>query len=45
MKQDELEALKSIYDGDECFNVVDDTTFQYKVRIMLLLIIYKFSFL
>ena len=29
--QDELEALKSIYDGDDCFNAVSDKTFQYKV--------------
>ncbi len=32
--QDELEALKSIYEGDECFNIVDNTTLQYKVKKM-----------
>ena len=27
----EIEVLQSIYDGDPCFNMINDSTFQYKV--------------
>jgi hypothetical protein len=30
-QQEELEVLRSIYDGDAAFNEVNETTFQYKV--------------
>lgn len=30
--QEELEVLRSIYDGDECFKEVSPTSFQYRVR-------------
>ncbi len=39
--QDELEALKSIYEGDECFNIVDNTTLQYKVFMLLITQLYN----
>lgn len=31
---DELEALISIYEGDTYFKQLDNTTFQYKVKIL-----------
>lgn len=31
LQQEEIEVLKSIYDGDECFKMVNDVTFQYKI--------------
>ncbi|GAB1604619.1 RWD domain-containing protein 4-like isoform X1 [Argonauta hians] len=30
LQQEELEVLESIYIGDDCFNKISDTTFQYK---------------
>ena len=33
---DELEALISIYEGDNYFKQLDNTTFQYKVKILLI---------
>lgn len=30
LQQEELEVLRSIYDGDDSFKVVNETTFQYK---------------
>lgn len=32
-QDEELEALVSIYDGDNAFKQVNPTTFQYKVRL------------
>lgn len=31
MQAEEIEVLKSIYEGDENFKQVDPTTYQYKV--------------
>jgi len=31
LQQEEIEVLKSIYDGDECFKMVNECTFQYKI--------------
>jgi len=33
---EELEALASIYEGDNFFKQLDNKTFQYKVRFMVL---------
>lgn len=32
-QSEEIEVLKSIYEGDENFKQVDDKTYQYKVSI------------
>lgn len=32
---EEIEVLKSIYDGDENFKQVDNTTYQYKVCMLI----------
>lgn len=32
---DELEALVSIYEGDNYYKQLDNTTFQYKVKIIV----------
>lgn len=34
--QEELEVLRSIYDGDECFKEISPTSFQYRVRYTVL---------
>lgn len=31
LQAEEKEALQSIYEGDSCFQVVNDTKYQYKV--------------
>lgn len=37
-QNDEREALISIYEGDNAFKQINPTSFQYKVRIYLLLV-------
>lgn len=36
LQADELEALISIYEGDEFFKQLDNKSFQYKVKIVVL---------
>ena len=31
LQEEEVEVLKSIYEGDQRFNVIDQKTFQYKL--------------
>lgn len=38
---EELEALASIYEGDNFFKQLNNTTFQYKVRFMVLFWFFK----
>lgn len=35
LQAEEKEALVSIYEGDNSFHVIDDTKYQYRVRIIL----------
>lgn len=30
--EEEREVLQSIYEGDDCYSMINDTTFQYKVK-------------
>ena len=42
---EELEALASIYEGDNFFKQLDNKTFQYKVRFLVLFwFLWKFNF-
>lgn len=37
LQAEEKEALISIYEGDSCFHVIEDTKYQYKVSEMVFL--------
>lgn len=37
LQAEEKEALISIYEGDSCFHVIEDTKYQYRVSEMIFL--------